>query len=177
MLGLIVLVGAALFLLALVSYTPSDPSFNTAGGYATGRPAHNWAGLLGAYLADATLQVIGIAVFLLPVLMVRLGICWMRSIPAGSPLAKNVGLALWVVFAPVAIALVPHHFLWRHALPLEGVSGRILADGMVHFLNLPGTAIVTALMVAMSLYLATTFTFLDGATVAVYAFLVYPGAA
>jgi S-DNA-T family DNA segregation ATPase FtsK/SpoIIIE len=158
-LGLIVLVVAALLLLALVSYTPSDPSFNTAGGYATGRPAHNWAGLVGAYVSDASLQIIGVAVFLLPLLLVRLGICWMRSKPAGSPLAKNIGLALWVVFAPVAIALIPHTARWRHALPLEGVSGRILADGMVHFLNLPGTAIVTALMVALSLYLATTFTF------------------
>ena len=158
-LGLIVLVGAALLLLALVSYTPSDPSFNTAGGYATGRPAHNWAGLVGAYLSDASLQIIGIAVFLLPILLIRLGICWMRSKPAGSPLAKNIGLALWVVFAPVAIALIPHTARWRHALPFEGVSGRILADGMVHFLNLPGTAIVTSLMVCLSLYLATTFTF------------------
>jgi S-DNA-T family DNA segregation ATPase FtsK/SpoIIIE len=164
-LGLIVLVAAMLFLLALVSYTPSDPSFNTAGGYASAaatgsaRPAHNWAGLFGAYLSDACLQIIGVAVFLLPVLMMRLGICWMRSKPAGSPLAKNVGLALWVFFAPVAIALIPHHLLWRHALPLEGLTGRILADGMVHFLNLPGTAIVTTLMVAVSLYLATTFTF------------------
>jgi S-DNA-T family DNA segregation ATPase FtsK/SpoIIIE len=158
-LGLIVLVGAALFLLALLSYTPSDPSFDTAGGYATGRPAHNWAGLVGAYVSDTTLQIIGVAVFLLPVLMMRLGICWMRSKPTGSPLAKNVGLALWVLFAPAAMALIPHHFLWRGALPPEGLTGRILADGMVHFLNLPGAAIVTTLMVAVSLYLATTFTF------------------
>jgi S-DNA-T family DNA segregation ATPase FtsK/SpoIIIE len=164
-LGLIVLVAAALLLIALLSYTPSDPSFNTAGGYASAaatgstRPAHNWAGLIGAYISDALLQVIGVAVFLLPILLTRLGICWMRSKPAGSPLAKNIGLALWVLFAPVAIALIPHTLRWRHALPLEGVSGRILADGMVHFLNLPGTAIVTALMVAMSLYLASTFTF------------------
>ena len=36
-LGLSILVAAALLLLALASYTPGDPSFDTVGGYATGR--------------------------------------------------------------------------------------------------------------------------------------------
>jgi S-DNA-T family DNA segregation ATPase FtsK/SpoIIIE len=49
--GMVVLVGAGLLLLALASYTPSDPSFNTVGAYVTGRPAHNWTGMVGAYLS------------------------------------------------------------------------------------------------------------------------------
>ncbi|HEX4650385.1 MAG TPA: DNA translocase FtsK [Granulicella sp.] len=159
LLGLVVVVAAVLLLLALVSYTPSDPSFDTVGSYAKGRPAHNWTGLFGAWLSDATLQVVGVAVFLLPVLLGRLGVSWMRSQPAGSPLAKLVGAGLWVGFAPAAIALLPGHFLWRHALPVEGVIGRLIADAMVTYLNLPGACIVVALMVAVSLYLATTFTF------------------
>jgi S-DNA-T family DNA segregation ATPase FtsK/SpoIIIE len=66
---------------------------------------------------------------------------------------------MWVVFAPAAIALLPGAMLWRHSLPVEGTSGRLLADFLVHYLNLPGAAIVLTLMVAVSLYLATTFTF------------------
>jgi S-DNA-T family DNA segregation ATPase FtsK/SpoIIIE len=156
---MMVLVAAALLLLALVSYTASDPSFNTVGSYVTGRPAHNWTGLVGAWVSDSALQIMGVAVFLLPLVMVRLGISWMRSMPAGSGLAKGIGLALWVVFAPAAIGLIPGHLLWRHSLPVEGVTGRILADAMVKYLNLPGAVIVLALMVSLSLYLATTFTF------------------
>jgi len=158
-LGLIVLFGAALLLLALASYTPSDPSFNTIGWYASGRPAHNWTGQVGAYVSDALLQLIGVAAFFLPLVLGRLGICWIRSRPAGSPKAKLVGLGMWVVFAPAAIGLLPGGMLWRNALPIEGVSGRLLADFMVEYLNLPGACIVLALMVALSLYLATTFTF------------------
>src|SRR5271169_4348035 len=157
--GMVVLVGAALLLLALASYTPTDPSFNTVGHYVTGRPAHNWTGMVGAYLADAMLQLIGVAAFFLPLVLGRLGLCWMRSRPAGSPLAKTVGLGMWIVFAPAAIALLPGSMLWRHSLPIEGTSGRLLADFLVNYLNLPGAAIVLALMVAVSLYLATTFTF------------------
>ncbi|WP_263368119.1 DNA translocase FtsK [Edaphobacter bradus] len=158
-LGLMMLVAASLLLLALSSYTPTDRSFNTVGGYAVGRPAHNWTGLVGAYLSDAMLQLIGIAAFFLPLVIGRLGLCWMRSRPAGSPLAKSVGLAMWVVFGPAAIALLPGNLLWRGALPIAGTTGRLLADVMVHYLNLPGASIVLALMVALSLYLATTFTF------------------
>jgi len=157
--GLIVLVSAGLLLLALVSYTPTDRSFNTVGGYVAGRPAHNWTGIAGAYLSDTMLQIIGIAAFFLPLVVGRLGICWMLSRPAGSPLAKTVGLSMWIVFGPAAIALLPGHLLWRGALPIEGTSGRLLADMLVSFLNLPGASIVLALMVALSLYLATTFTF------------------
>ena len=157
--GLTVLVSAGLLLLALVSYTPTDRSFNTVGGYVAGRPAHNWTGIAGAYLSDSMLQIIGIAAFFLPLVVGRLGICWMMSRPAGSPMAKTVGLSMWVVFGPAAIALLPGHLLWRGALPIEGTSGRLLADMLVSFLNLPGASIVLALMVALSLYLATTFTF------------------
>ncbi len=157
--GMVVLVGAALLLLALASYTPTDPSFNTVGHYVTGRPAHNWTGMVGAYFADAMLQLIGVAAFFLPLVLGRLGICWMRSRPAGSPLAKTIGLGLWVIFTPAAIGLLPGSLLWQHSLPIEGTLGRLLADFMVHYLNLPGAAIVLTLMVAVSLYLATTFTF------------------
>jgi S-DNA-T family DNA segregation ATPase FtsK/SpoIIIE len=158
-LGLTLLVAAGLLFLALATYTPTDPSFSTVGGYASGRPAHNWTGMVGAYFSDAILQMIGVAAFFLPLVLGRLGLCWMRSRPAGSPKAKAIGMALWVVFAPAAIALLPGHLLWRGALPTEGVTGRLLSDAMIHYLNLPGASIVLALMVALSLYLATTFTF------------------
>ncbi len=114
--GMVVLVSAALLFLALASYTPTDPSFNTVGRYVTGRPAHNWTGMVGAFAADAMLQLIGVAAFFLPLVLGRLGICWMRSRPAGSPLAKTIGLGMWIVFAPAAIALLPGRMLWRHAL-------------------------------------------------------------
>jgi S-DNA-T family DNA segregation ATPase FtsK/SpoIIIE len=168
-LGLVVLVCAGMLFLALASYTPTDPSANTVGGYAAatgsvgGRMAarlgaHNWMGLAGAWLADLILQAIGVAAFFLPIVLGRVGLCWMRQRAAGSAKARLLGLGLWIVFAPAAFGLIPRQVLWRHAIPLEGVTGRLLADTMVRYLNLPGAAIVLALMVALSLYLATTFT-------------------
>ena len=158
MLGLVVLVAASLLLLALLTYTATDPSLNSVGGSGT-HPAHNWTGLLGAYIADLLLQSQGIAVIFLPLLLLRLGISWMRSRSFGSLSAKVIGLMLWLVFAPAAIALLPGEMLWRHALPIAGVEGRILAEALIRLLNFPGAGILCGLMVALSLYLTTTFTF------------------
>ena len=159
MLGLVVLVAAGLLLLSLLTYTATDPSLNSIGGSAGSRPAHNWTGLLGAYLADVLLQWLGVAVLFLPLLLLRLGIAWMRSRSFGPVFAKGFGLLLWMVFAPAALALLPGAMLWRHALPIAGVVGRILAETLIHLLNFPGAGILCGLMVALSLYLTTSFTF------------------
>ena len=158
MLGLVVLVAAGLLLLALLTYTASDPSLNSIGGSAGTHPAHNGTGLLGAYIADLLLQSLGIATLFLPVLLVRLGVSWMRSRSFGSVAAKSFGLVLWMVFAPAAIALLPGDMHWRNALPIAGVEGRLLSEGLIHLLNFPGAGILCCLMVALSLYLTTSFT-------------------
>ena len=129
MFGLIVLVAAGLLLLALISYTPSDPSFNTVGGGAGTHPAHNWTGLVGAYTADLLLQTLGIAIFFVPLALLRIGVSWMRSRRVGSATAKVTGILLWLTFAPAMIALLPGHALWRHSVPISGVEGGILAGG------------------------------------------------
>src|SRR5260370_4847028 len=74
-------------------------------------------------------------------------------------MAMTIGVGVWVVLGPAAIALIPRAMLWRNSLPIEATSGRLLAGFLVQCLNLPGAAIVLTLMVAVSLYLATTFTF------------------
>ena len=125
MLGLIVLVAAGLLLLALVSYTPSDPSFNTVGGGAGTHLAHNWTGIVGAYAADLLLQTWGIAIFFVPLAAIRIGISWMRSRAVGSTKAKVAGIVLWLIFAPGLISLLPGGLLWRHALPIAGVDGTL----------------------------------------------------
>ena len=159
MLGLIVLVAAGLLLLSLITYTPTDPSFNTVrGAVSSSHPAQNWTGQFGAYVSDALLQVFGAAILFVPLVLLRIAISWIRSRGVGAGLAKFAGLGLWLLFAPAVIALLPGHVLWRHTLPVEGVSGRIIADTMVQFVNFPGAASISALMVMLSLYLATTFT-------------------
>jgi S-DNA-T family DNA segregation ATPase FtsK/SpoIIIE len=154
---MVLLVAASLLFLALASYHPTDPSLNTVGGY--GRQIHNWTGMVGASVSDVLLQLEGVAAFLLPLLLGALGWAWLRSHPAGSPAAKASGILLYLLFAPALFGLIPGHLRWMHALPLEGLTGRLVVDSLVHYLNLPGAAIVIVSMVVIALYLTTTFSF------------------
>ena len=83
--GLVLLVSAVLLLLALVSYRPTDASFNTVSGVAGKHLVHNWAGVIGANTSDILLQVEGAAALLLPVLLGILGWSWLRSRATASP--------------------------------------------------------------------------------------------
>jgi S-DNA-T family DNA segregation ATPase FtsK/SpoIIIE len=157
--GMVLLVAASLLFLALVSYRPTDPSLNTVGGYAAGHQAHNWIGLIGASISDLLFQIEGVAAFLFPLLLGAFGWTWLRSRAAGSLPAKASGVALYLIFAPAVFSLIPGHLRWMHALPLEGLTGRLVGDTLTHYLNFPGAAIVIVSMVVIALYLSTTFSF------------------
>src|SRR5262249_7922003 len=78
LIGFVLIVSAILLFLALASYSPLDPSFDTAAPSLTSHPARNWIGLFGAVLSDLLLQFIGITVFFVPVLVALLGLRWFR---------------------------------------------------------------------------------------------------
>ena len=154
--GMVLLVAASLLFLALASYHPTDPSWNTV---SASQQTQNWTGLIGATLSDLLLQVEGVAAFFIPLVLGALGWTWLRSHPAGSPTAKVSGAMLYLVFAPAMFGLIPGHLRWMHALPIEGLTGRLMVDFLVRYLNTPGAAIVIVSMVVIALYLSTTFSF------------------
>ena len=96
---------------------------------------------------------------MVPLLLAALGWTWLRGRPAGSPAAKTAGVLLYLIFAPAIFGLIPGHLRWMHALPLEGVIGRLVGDTLIHYLNFPGAAIVMVSMVVIAIYLFTTFSF------------------
>ncbi len=157
--GFLYFVAACLLFLGLASYSPLDPSLNTASAVSPGHPAHNWVGVAGALLADLLLQAGGVAVFLFPVYVGLLGWRWFRSLKIEAPGAKVLGMATLFLFASVLFGLLPWHWRWLHAIPAEGLLGRIMADVLVHYLNPSGAYIVCLSLIAVGLYLATRFSF------------------
>jgi S-DNA-T family DNA segregation ATPase FtsK/SpoIIIE len=79
--------------------------------------------------------------------------------PAGSPWAKAIGALLTLLFVPAIFGLLPGHLHYLGGLPMEGLTGRLVVDALVHYLNFPGACIFTVAMVAVALYLSTTFSF------------------
>src|SRR6266542_2360917 len=159
LLGFLLCVSALLLFLALASYSPLDPSFNSASVLTGSRVARNWIGIVGAYGADLILQFFGIAAFLLPVFSLGMGIRWFRSRKVVSPIAKTLGGIWLLMFVPALLALLPGHLRWLGAVPLEGLMGRVLGDALIHYFNLAGAYIVSTSMLAVALYFCTAFSF------------------
>src|SRR3954469_22761933 len=159
LIGFLMCVSALLLFLALVSYSPLDPSWNSASVLTGSHAARNWIGIVGAYTADAVLQFFGIGAFLLIVFPAMLGTRWFRSMKVQSPLAKTLGGIWLVMFVPAMLALLPGHLRWAHVIPIEGLMGRVVGDFLIHYLNLVGAYIVCATVLAVALYLSTAFSF------------------
>jgi len=159
LIGFLMCVSALLLLLALVSYSPLDPSWNSASVLTGSHAARNWIGIVGAYTADAVLQLLGVGAFLLIVFPAMLGARWFRSMKVQSPLAKSLGAIWLLMFVPAMLALMPGQMRWMHVIPVEGLLGRVIGDFLIHYLNLVGAYIVCATVLAVALYLSTAFSF------------------
>jgi S-DNA-T family DNA segregation ATPase FtsK/SpoIIIE len=151
LIGFLMCVSALLLSLALVSYSPLDPSWDSASVLTGAHAARNWIGVVGAYTADALLQFFGVGAFLLVVFPAMLGARWFRSVKVKSPLAKSLGATL--------LALLPGQMRWQGVIPVEGLMGRVLGDFLIHYLNIIGAYIVCGTILATALYLSTAFSF------------------
>ncbi|MFZ0319040.1 MAG: DNA translocase FtsK [Candidatus Sulfotelmatobacter sp.] len=159
LIGFLLCVSALLLFLALASYSPLDPSMNSASVLTGAHAARNWIGVVGALISDIALQFFGIGAFLLPIFPFMLGIRWFASRKIQSPIAKSLGGTWLVMFVPALLALLPGNLRWMHVIPIEGLLGRVVGDVLIHYLNVAGAYIVCASILAVALYLSTAFSF------------------
>jgi DNA segregation ATPase FtsK/SpoIIIE, S-DNA-T family len=159
LIGFLLCISALLLFLALASYSPLDPSLNSASVLTGSHAARNWIGVVGAVISDLMLQFFGIGAFLLPVFPAMLGMRWFTSRKIQSPMAKSLGGVWLAMFIPALLALLPGQMRWLHVIPIEGLLGRVVGDWLIHYLNLAGAYIVCASVLAVALYLSTAFSF------------------
>ena len=157
--GLVLCVSALLLFLALASYSPLDPSLNSASILTRSHAARNWVGIFGAYLSDLVLQFWGVGSFLLPLFMAMLGARWFRSRAVQAPVAKTLGGIWLLMFVPALLAILPGHLRWMGAIPIEGLAGRIVGDILIRYFNVAGAYVVCTTVLAVALYLTTAFSF------------------
>ena len=158
-LGLVLALVSVLLLLSLATYHPADPSLNTATDPVQPHMVHNWIGLFGAFLSDLLLQALGFAAFLLPLWLGSLGWTWMRSRSGGSAWLRWTGCMLALIFVPAVFGLLPWHWRWLHAVPVEGIAGRLVSGLLVTYLNMQGAWLVAAVLAGAGLYFASAVSF------------------
>ncbi|MEJ7617971.1 MAG: DNA translocase FtsK 4TM domain-containing protein [Pyrinomonadaceae bacterium] len=146
---------AALFVLCLVSYHPNDSSWN-AGGESSIR---NLVGSIGASVAAALLQCVGLAAYLVPVLLLAAAWRRFRTRKIHAPLPRVIGLVMLVLSASALLALSGFNPLFDSSVQPGGLVGRVIAHVLAMGLNTIGAGVLLLAAAAAGLLLATNFSF------------------
>jgi S-DNA-T family DNA segregation ATPase FtsK/SpoIIIE len=152
--GVALFAAALIWLIALSTYEPTDPVWFFSAG-STAQPM-NFAGRVGAFLAELSFQLLGYASYLLPAAMVILGwhYFWCRSVEAQYTKLVGSGLLfgclsslLSLAFGSVDVAGKPFR--------AGGYLGEWLAGWMSDYLNRTGSIIVILTLFFLSVVLST----------------------
>ena len=154
----IVLFAASLFwVIALASYDAADPAwFFSAGGQ---DPPANFAGRVGAFLAELSYQLVGFPAFLLPVVLGTLGWHYFWCRPIDSAYTKLLGLAVAIGCAATFASLAVGGFDGGQTFPAGGYVGSWLADLLAAYLNRTGSILFILTLLFLSLVLTTQLSF------------------
>ncbi len=154
-LGVMVFAAALIWLIALVTSDPSDPTWFFNAG-APGPPA-NFIGRVGAFLAELSFQLFGYAAYLVPVILGVAGwnLFWCRRVDAIY--TKLVGAALLFGSVSALLALALGNIGLSNGA--GGYLGVVLASRLADSLNRTGSIIVILTLLLASLILATQFSF------------------
>jgi len=155
-------VGVALFALALIwfislaSYSPSDPVwfFNTGSRL----PPVNFAGRIGAFVAELSYQLLGYSTYLTPIMLVVVGwhYFWCRSLDAAY--TKLVGAAL--LFGCVSSFMSLAFGTWEisgKTFRAGGILGDRLAALLAAYLNRTGSISLILTLLFLGIILSTLF--------------------
>ena len=141
-------------LLSLVSYHPSDASWNTAASMAHAR---NLIGPAGAWASDLCYQTFGLLSFGILVFLVWIAWHWVHCRPIETPIARILGSTALLFFSCAAFALGPKWELFGGAVLPGGTVGTVLADFLLREFNYAGALIFTCAALLIALYVATRF--------------------
>ena len=153
LIGLLLLVAGTLLAFSLGSFHPRDPSLLFESG-AGSVPTRNLVGTAGAHVAAVGFGVLGLAALLVPALLLLAGL--RRFQRRGKPrlLGRGLGALLLVTSLPPLGWLTLGEVEWRgEALPAGGVFGTLLGDALYDHLNLVGSLVLLAGLVAIGVTL------------------------
>jgi S-DNA-T family DNA segregation ATPase FtsK/SpoIIIE len=149
---------ALLWLIALASYSPSDPVwfFNTGAELA---PA-NFAGRVGAFLAELSFQILGYTSYLGPLVLVVIGwhYFWCRSVDAAYTKLLGAALLFGCVSSFLSLAFGTIAVSGKE-FRAGGYLGDRLAALLAEYLNRTGSIILILTLLFLAIILSTQFSF------------------
>ncbi|HTH01492.1 MAG TPA: DNA translocase FtsK 4TM domain-containing protein [Vicinamibacterales bacterium] len=147
---------ALIWLVALASYNASDPVwfFNTG---STTLPS-NFAGQVGAFLAELSYQVLGYSSYLVPIVLVVLGwhYFWCRTLDAAYTKLVGAGLLFGCVSSFMSLAFGTTEISGK-TFRAGGFIGDRLAALLATYLNRTGSIILILTLLFLGIILSTQF--------------------
>jgi S-DNA-T family DNA segregation ATPase FtsK/SpoIIIE len=148
----------------LISYNPSDTSFNTA--HSSGvKNVSNWGGVIGSYLADALFQLIGLTAFIVPVTLLWISLKFF--LPAGVHMSYGFSVSYFTLIVSLSVLFSltwvnPRIGIASFSYDLNGggLVGKQLAALSLAYLNRLGSVIVFSLLGSISLIVITNLSLL-----------------
>ncbi len=153
--GLLLIFTGFVMSLALLSYHSDDPSWASTGGYMR---AKNWAGPIGAHIASALYQALGLAGWLVPMVFFTMGWWQWRDIRTETTKAELVGIFLIIISITGFLTLFP---IAPSSFRLGGFIGywliRDSTIGLSRYIGSGGAFVMLILLITVGLLLATPF--------------------
>ncbi len=149
---------AVIWLIALASYSASDPVwfFNTGSDL----PPVNFAGRIGAFMAELSYQLVGYSAYLIPIVLVVVGwhYFWCRVLDAAY--TKLIGAALLLGCTSAFLALAFGTIASAGtSFRSGGYAGEWLAGLLSAYLNRTGSIILILTLLFLAVILSTQFSF------------------
>jgi S-DNA-T family DNA segregation ATPase FtsK/SpoIIIE len=157
-LAILLLAVGSLLALCLISaaFYPNDPSWNSVGQSDT----RNWAGSIGANVAATAFQFIGLASFLLPLLLFAAAWRRFRRNTIHHPWSRIVGLIVLVIAASALLSISQLKPLFDGSVQPGGLLGAVVSQGLASGLSNVGATVLLVAIAATGLLLATNFSFI-----------------
>ena len=149
---------ALIWLISLVTHEPGDPVwfFTTDGVHA---PA-NFAGRVGAFISELSLQLFGYAAYLIPVVIAVAGWHYFWCQTPDAVYTKLTGIALLLSCASAFLSLVfGETEVGGKTFYAGGTIGTWLGQAMSEYLNRTGSLIVLLTFIMLSVILSTQVSF------------------
>src|SRR5688500_159321 len=143
--AVILLAISVLIFLCLISYNPSDPTFNTA----SSQKVQNWIGMVGANLAEALFSAVGLVAYIFPALLALIAWRVFQSESLRPRVSQVIGFTLVVASAASLANLIGWH---------GGVLGALVATYSVRLLSTIGAGIFLLALATTSVLLISNFT-------------------
>jgi S-DNA-T family DNA segregation ATPase FtsK/SpoIIIE len=147
-----------IWLVALASYDAGDPAWFFSTG--THEAPVNFAGRVGAFLAELSFQILGYASFLIPALMAVVAWRYFWCQPVTAIYTKLVGAVLVFASSSAFLAVTLGRVnVGARAYRAGGYLGEWIGTWMAEYLNRTGSVILLLAVMSGALILATQFSF------------------